>query len=348
MSERQVELYGTGALRDAVRGRVALPGDDGWDAARTAWNLSVDQRPAAVVEVADAGDVVAAVRYARDQGLGVSAQPSGHGATHDLAGTILLRTGALDEIEIDTGRRRARVGAGVRWGELLARSARRGLAGLCGSSPEVSVVGYTLGGGLSWLGRRYGLAANAVTAVDLVDPDGELVTIDAVSDPDLFWAVRGGGGSFGIVAALEFELYPVAEVFGGQVAWPVEHAPAVLRAFRTLAAAASDDVSATVSLLQVPPLPELPEPIRGRHLITVGYCHAGGEAAGRELLAPLYAIAPPLLDTLATLPTRDLGLIAMDPSIRCRARCAPNTSPGSTTRRSTCSSRTRAPVRGRH
>jgi FAD/FMN-containing dehydrogenase len=310
---QQDRVHGIDDLCDAVRGRVILPGDADYEGARMPWNVAVDQRPAAVVEVADAEDVVAAVRFARDRGLRITAQPSGHGATHDLSGTILIRPGALDTIVVDAERRTVRAGAGVRWGDLLARTDEAGLAALCGSSPEVSVVGYTLGGGLSWLGRSYGLAANSVRAVELVNARGELVTVDAERDPELFWAIRGGGGSFGIVTAIELALYPVPEVFGGQMVWPVEHAGELLAAFRRLTDAAPDELSATIALAQVPPLPTAPEPLRGRHIVAVGISYEGDEATGRELVRPLTEIAPPLLHTLAMYPIRDLGLLAMDP-----------------------------------
>jgi FAD/FMN-containing dehydrogenase len=312
MSE-QDKANGIGDLRDAVRGRVILPGDADYDGARMPWNVAVDQRPAAVVEVADADDVVAAVRFARRRGLRITAQPSGHGATHDLAGTILVRPGALDTITVDAERRIVRAGAGVRWGDLLARTDEAGLAALCGSSPEVSVVGYTLGGGLSPLGRSYGQAANSVRAVELVNARGELVTIDAETDPELFWAIRGGGGSFGIVTAIELALFPVPTVFGGQIVWPVEHAAALLPAFRRLTAAAPEELSATFAITRVPALPDVPEPLRGRHIAAIGIAYEGDEATGREIVRPLVELAPPLLHTLATHPIRDLGLLAGDP-----------------------------------
>jgi hypothetical protein len=300
-------------LRGAVRGEVVLPGEEGWDVARRAWNLAVEQHPAAVVEVADADDVAATVRFAGDHGLAVSAQPSGHGATHDLAGTILLRTGALDEVVVDPDARIARVGAGVRWGELLARTSEAGLAALCGSSPEASVVGYTLGGGIGWFARSHGQAANSVRAVELVTAAGALVTVDATRDPELFWALRGGGGSFGIVTAIELELIPVPEVFGGQVIWDAEHAAALVPAFRRWVDTVPEELTATISITQVPPAPEIPEILRGRHIVAVGICHQGGETEGRELLRPLLELATPLFHTLATVPVSDLGLLAMDP-----------------------------------
>ena len=306
---------GVEALRDVVRGRVTLPGEDGWDTARQAFNLAVDQHPAAVVEVSDAHDVVAAVRFAAAHGLGVAAQPTGHGATHAMRDTILLRTGALRAIYVDREGARVVLGAGVKWGDLLARTGRDGLAGLAGSAPGVGVAGYCLGGGVGWLGRRYGQGAGSVLAIELVDPDGNLVIVDAESDPELFWAVRGGGGSFGIVTAIELALQPVPAVFGGQLVWPAEQAATVLNAWRRWTATVPETLSSTASVIQMPPIPAIPEPLRGRHIVTIAVAYQGDEAEARALLAPLLEqTGSPLLERLATLPIADLGEIAQDPA----------------------------------
>ena len=207
-------------LRGAVRGRVLLPGEDGFDQAAKAWNLAVEQPVAAVVEAEDADDVAALVGYARRSGLAVTAQPSGHGASGDVEGVILLRTARLDEVEVRPQERLARVGAGVKWGAVQAAAGAHGLTGLAGSSPVVSVVGYTLGGGLSWFSRKYGWASEGVRAFDIVDADGVQARVTAESDAELFWALRGGGGDFALVTAIEFDLYPAPGLYGGRVLWP--------------------------------------------------------------------------------------------------------------------------------
>ena len=205
-------------------GKVTLPGDEGWEASRLGWVVSVDQQPDAVVAVTEAADVVTAVRFAASRGFVVAAQPVGHGATEAISGTILLRTRGLQGIEIDPEAKTARVGAGVKWGELLAVSGEYGLTGLAGSSPDPTVVGFSVSGGLSWFGRSHGLAAHSIRAIELVDATGELRRITAESDPDLFWAVCGGGGDFGIVTALEFQLTtrPTSTAAGcsGRSPWP--------------------------------------------------------------------------------------------------------------------------------
>ena len=205
-------------MKDAL---IVLPHDPSWDEARLAWNLSADQQPAAVALPETAADVQAVVRWARHRGLRIAPQGTGHNALPlgSLAHTVLLKTGRMRGVEIDASAHRARVEAGVLWGEVSDAAAEHGLAALAGSSADVGVVGYSLGGGVSWLGRRYGLASNSVTAVELVNAAGELVRADAEQNTDLFWALRGGGGSFGVVTALEFTLYPIAEVYAG-----IEHA----------------------------------------------------------------------------------------------------------------------------
>ena len=224
---------GTAALRDLCGGAVALPGDDGYDAARQAFNLTVDQRPAAVAYPADAGEVAEVVRAARAAGLRIAPQATGHnaGPLGDLSQTVLLKTSGMSGVAIDAERRIARVGAGVLWEDVVDAAAPHGLAALHGSAPNVGVVGYSLGGGMGWLARSHGLQANSVTAVELVTAEGEFVRADADNDPELFWALRGGGGNFGIVTALEFRLYPLSEIYAGFMLWDWTEAERVLTAW---------------------------------------------------------------------------------------------------------------------
>jgi FAD/FMN-containing dehydrogenase len=208
-------------LRGLLPGKVVVPGDAAWEAARTPWVVNVDQQPRAVVNVTDAMDIVTVVRFAYDCGLTVAAQPGGHGGTRALDDTILLRTRGLGGIEVDVDARVARVGAGVKWGELMAALDGTGLTGLMGSTPDTTVVGLSVGGGLSWFGPAYGLAADSLIALEVVDAHGDLVRVTAHSDPDLFWALRGGGGDFGIITAAEVALHPAAEVYGVRLMWPL-------------------------------------------------------------------------------------------------------------------------------
>jgi len=302
------------ALRDLLDGEVVMPSDPAWDEARLAWNLAADQRPAAVVFVESVDDVVAVVDYARENGLRVTAQGTGHFANSldSLADTILVKTVRMRGVEIDPDARTARAEAGVPWEEVSLAAAEHGLAALAGSSPDVGVVGYTLGGGLGWLARRYGLAANSVVAVELVTADGRLVRTDRHNEPELFWAVRGGGGSFGLVTAIEFALYPVSEVYAGILFFPFERAKEILSAWREWVESTSDEVTSAGRLLQFPPFSEVPEQLRRQSFVIVEAAFISDEEVGAALLQPLRELGP-VMDTFAMIPVEDLRHLHMDP-----------------------------------
>ncbi len=289
--------------------------DPGWDDARRAWNLAVDQQPAAVAVPESARDVLDAVRFARARGLRVAAQGTGHnaGPLGDLSDTLLVKTHAMRGLVIDPATQVARAEAGVLWHEVADAAAKYGLAGLAGSSPDVGVVGYTLGGGLSWLGRTYGLSANNVEAFELVTADGHLVRADAASEPDLFWALRGGGGSFGVVTAVELRLFPVTEAYAGLLWYPIERASEVLHAWRELTQTGLPDAfTTTARLMNFPPIPEIPEPVRGRSFAVIDVIQLGTQPQADALVAPLRAMRP-LMDTIAAIPAPALGVLHMDP-----------------------------------
>jgi FAD/FMN-containing dehydrogenase len=200
----------------------------------------------------------------------------------------------------------------VTWGEVQAAAAAHGLAGLAGTSPEIGVVGYTLGGGLGWLARRYGLACNGVLAIDVVTADGLLLRVDREHEPDLFWALRGGGGSFGIVTALEFALHPVRELYAGALFWPQERAAEILHAWQTWTAGVPDSVTSVGRLLNLPSLPKVSEGLRGRSFVLIEAACLATEGEGVELLRPLRERGPEI-DTFAMLPPTGLGALHMDP-----------------------------------
>jgi FAD binding domain/Berberine and berberine like len=308
------EVAGVGVLRDLLDGEVFTPADPEWNEARLAWNLAADQHPAAVVYAESPADVVAVVGYARDNGLHVTTQGTGHFANTiaSFDDTILLKTARLRGLEIDPEAQTARAEAGVLWEEVSLAAAEHGLAALAGSSPDVGVVGYTLGGGLGWLARRYGLAANSVVAVELVTADGRHVRADRDNEPDLFWAVRGGGGSFGIVTAIEFALYPVAEVYAGILFFPFERSAEILNAWREWVEDTPRELTSAGRLLQFPPIPDIPEPLRGQSFVVVEAAYIGSEADGAALLQPLRELGP-ALDTFAMIPSEDLRHLHMDP-----------------------------------
>jgi FAD/FMN-containing dehydrogenase len=257
---------------------------------------------------------VSTVRAAALAGLRAAPQATGHnaGPLGPLDDTVLLRTSGLRGVEIDAERQVARVQAGALWGEVTDAAAAHGLAGLLGTARDVGVVGYTLGGGLSWFARAHGLAANHVTAVEVVTADGELRRVDAQHDPDLFWALRGGGGSFGVVTTLEFRLFPISQVQAGSLFWPLERAAEVLGAWRDELPAMPDGVTSIGRLLRFPPLPEIPEPVRGRSLVVVHLVSLAGPEATEGVLRRLRALGPET-DTIATVPVTALGDLHMDP-----------------------------------
>jgi FAD/FMN-containing dehydrogenase len=303
-----------GDLRRLCGGAVALETDDGYDSARQAFNLAVDQRPAAVAYPCTAQEVAAVVGFAREHGLRVAPQATGHnaGPLGSLENTILLKTSGMRRVTIDPERRIARAEAGVLWEDVVDAATPHGLVALHGSSPDVGVVGYSLGGGMGWLARKHGLQTNSVTAIELVTGDGMLVRTDRDNDPELFWALRGGGGNFGVVTAIEFELLELTEIFAGFMMWDWSHAERVLTTWAEWAAGAPDEVTTSFRILQLPPLPELPELVRGRQLVMIDGAVLGDPAAAAELLAPLRALEPEL-DTFATVPAPSLVRLHQDP-----------------------------------
>jgi hypothetical protein len=302
------------ALSDRMTGQVVAPGDPGWDAARQAFNVLLDQQPVAIALPVDEADVIAAVEYARDNGLRVAPQATGHnagplGSLHDA---LLVHVSRLTDVSIDAEARRVRVGAGTKWEKITPELSRLGLAGLHGSSPDVGIAGYSLGGGMGWLARKYGLQANSVTAIEIVTADGRLVRTDADNEPDLFWALRGGGGNFGVVTAIEFAVYPIAELYAGAMFFPYERASEVLHAWSDLLPTLPEELMTWSALLQFPDIPDVPEAFRGGAYTVVWGVHQGTEAEGRELMAPIRDLGA-IVDTFAMVPPIELGELAMDP-----------------------------------
>jgi hypothetical protein len=259
--------------------------------------------------------VAAAVRFAADHGQQIAAQGTGHNAMPlgPLDDTILLKTERMRDVQIDPQARTARAEAGVVWSDVVHAAAPHGLAALAGSSPNVGVTGSTLGGAISFLGRSYGLSASHVLAIDVVTADGDLRHANSKNETDLFWALRGGGGGFGIVTALELQLFPVTQVYGGILWYPIERGTEVLRAWRDLTQGDVPDELATLCrFLRLPPAPELPPQIRGKSFILVEAFHVGDPARADELLAPLRALGP-VDDTIAAIPVPELLRVHMDP-----------------------------------
>jgi hypothetical protein len=294
---------------------LVLPDSPSYDTARQAWNLHADQRPAAVCAATCTEHVQAAMAYARARGLRVAAQVTGHlgQALPSLEDTLLLRLCLHDgEVDVDPAARVARIRAGARWGDVVEAVAPHGLAVMHGSSPSVGVIGYLLGGGLSFYGRAHGLAVNHVRAFEVVTPDGTLRRVDARNGAELFWALRGGGGGFAVVTAVELGLLPYAEVTGGAMFFEARHAFRLLRAWRDWTHAAPRSITTTFRILQLPPAPDVPEPLRATATVCIDGV-ALDPVEGAKLGARLRGVAPPILGGFGPMPSAGVVRLHGDP-----------------------------------
>ncbi|MFD0692223.1 FAD-binding oxidoreductase [Actinomadura fibrosa] len=296
-------------MRTAARldAGVSLPGEPGYEKATRVFNLSAPARPAAAVTATTPEQVQAAVRYARAARLPVRVHTTGHAsaAGRPMDGALLVRPRLRGRVRADAGRRIARIPAGTTWGEVVREVARQGLAVAHGSSALVGAVGYLLGGGVSFYGRTAGLASNAVRAVELVTADGEARRVDAASDPELFWAVRGGGGGLGVVTAVEVGLFPASQVVTGAAFWPAAQAGRLLPAWLAWSRHAPEEATTSLRIIDLPPGPDLPSHLRSGPVVCVdGAVLAAtpddvrtARRQAEDLLGPLRAIAVPIVDT---------------------------------------------------
>ncbi len=307
------------SLRGLCGGNVSLPGDPAYDEVRVPWNLTVDQRPAAIALPRNAAEVSEVVRAAAAAGLRVAPQSTGHNAgplaAQDLDDVVIIKTSLLDEVSVDAKNLVCRVGRGVVWAAADTAAAAVGLAALHGSSPNVGIAGYSLGGGTGWYARKLGLATNNLTAIELVIADGTLVRTDADNDPELFWALRGGGGNFGVVTALEFRLFDFDTAYAGMMIFDATRAREVLRRWTTWAVAAPDEVTTAFRILHVPPLPEVPEFLRGRSVVVIDGAVLADDATSAAILAPLRDLGPEL-DTFGRAAVGSLIRMHMDPETK--------------------------------
>ncbi|MFC0863859.1 FAD-binding oxidoreductase [Sphaerimonospora cavernae] len=303
---------------------VTHPGEPGYQAATSVFNLAAPPEPAAAAVVRTVREIRDAIRFAEEEGLSVRVLTTGHAAPAALPmhDALLLRPEMDGAVEVDPRRRIARVPAGTKWGAVARAAAPYGLAVAHGSSPTVGVVGYLLGGGLSFYGRRTGLAANSVRAVELVTADGEPRRVDESSDPELFWALRGGGGGFGVVTAVEVDLFPAVKVVTGAACWPAAHAPRLLRIWRRWTLEAPAEAATSVRVLNLPRLPEVPPALSAGPILSVDGAVlaetaddvATAERYAEELLGPLRSVAEPVFDTWQTTAPVSVLDTHMDPA----------------------------------
>ncbi|ONK15246.1 FAD-binding oxidoreductase [Streptomyces sp. MP131-18] len=302
----------THQLDARVRGPVYRPGADRYDAERTGFQLLDPHRPSAIVAADGAEDVRAAVAFAAGHRMPLAVQSRGHGRAAP-AGGVLISTRRMSGVRVDPLARTAWVEAGASWGQVIEAAAPYGLAPLSGSFPGVGAVPYTLGGGVGLLARRYGFAADHVHRLDVVTADARLRRVTADSDPDLFWALRGGGGSFGVVTGMEIGLVPAARFYGGSLCFDVGEAPDVLDAWHRWTADVPEEMTSAVTTLPYPDVPELPAALRGRQVAHIQIACLTTQEEGSRLVEPLRSIGPVLLDTLRELPYADSGTVFDEP-----------------------------------
>lgn len=266
-----------------------------------------------VVGATNSEDVVAAVAWARSRKTPVGVQATGHGASEAVRGGLLITTRRMQDLQVDPVQRTARVGAGVTWKTVLAESVPHGLIGLNGSSTDVGVIGYTLGGGLPVLGRAHGFAADHVRSFEVVTPDGLPRHVDADHEPELFALLRGGKGNFAIVTSMVFDLIPVGDFYGGGIIFPGHDAEEVLSAFRAWWPTLPEEACPSVSLLRPPDAEFVPEPLRGQFVVHVRFAYAGPREDAEALLAPMRAVSTPLMDMAGPLSYVDVDMVHLDP-----------------------------------
>jgi len=300
-------------LQSHIQGKVIASDHPAYEQARKAWNLTVDQHPMAIVKVKNTADIIEVVRFASQQGLGVAVQAGGHGVIRKADNALLIHTNELSEIAVDEAAQTARIGAGLKWGPVLEKTQQHGLAPLLGSSPDVGAVGYTLGGGLGWLARKYGLAVDSVIAFDVVTADGAKIRASAEENSDLFWALRGGGGGFCVVTAMEIRLYPITTVYAGNLLYSASEAREVFQRFREWMTGVPEELTASLVLMNYPPVPALPEMLRGRAVVIVRGCFCGPIEQGQALIQPWRDWKTPLVDDFKVLPFSNVAKISNDP-----------------------------------
>lgn len=301
-------------LRMRIAGQVLYPRDPAFAASCAAWNLRFEHHPAVVVVARTANDIAEAVRFAHDHALQVTVQATGHGVGQAANGGVLIITSSLDDVTVDAPARTAHIAAGAKWGAVLGAAQQHGLAPLLGSSSGVGAVGYTLGGGMGWLARQHGLAADSVRSFDLVLADGTTTRASASEHPDLFWALRGGGaGTLAVVVAMTIELHPVGTVYAGNLLYPATMAGDVIRRYRDWVDGIDERMTSSVVLMNVPPLDTVPEPMRGKSFVIVRGCWNGDIAAGAELVDEWRTWRTPAMDMFGPMPFTAVDTISNDP-----------------------------------
>jgi FAD/FMN-containing dehydrogenase len=292
------------SLSQRMRGRLIRPTDTAYEEARRVWNGMIDRYPALIAQVVDQDDVAVAIEFGRRHGMAIAVRGGGHGVAGNAVcdSGLVIDLSGMAAIEVDPVRGTASAEGGVTWGGLDAATQAHGLGVTGGLISTTGIAGLTLGGGIGWLMRRFGLTSDNVVRFHMVTADGRFVVADRDQDPDLFWALRGGGGRFGAVTRIEYRLHPVDTVFAGMVMYRADRAAEVLALWKRLCDDAPDELTTVASFLHAPPAPFVPESLHGQPVVAIVGCHAGDAAAGAEALSELRRFGPPEVDLFGRMP----------------------------------------------
>lgn len=301
-------------LRARVQGPVLVPGDEDYDNAQQPWNLGFRHQPAVIVLAHDAADVAEAVRYANVEDLGIAVQATGHGVSRLADGAVLINMSQMTDVRVNVVEQTAWVEGGVKWGKVLKAAQAVGLAPLLGSTTDVGAVGYTLGGGLGWLARKYGMSVDSVNYFEVVTADGRLVRASETENSDLFWGLRGGGGSFGVVVGMEIRLYPVTTVFAGNLLYPIEVAKEVFAHYREWIADAPEELTSSISVFTYPPIPQIPEFLQGKSVVIVRGAYCGPIEEGQAMIEEWEKWMTPMANMWRVTPFIEADTISNDPT----------------------------------
>ena len=277
-------------LKGRVKGRIVLPGDSNYDEVRKIWNAMISRRPAVIVQCANADDVPHAIQWARQTGLEISVRGAGHNIAGNAVceGGVMIDLSNMKTVRVDVAKKRAYVEPGATLADFDEAVQAHGLATPVGINSTTGISGLTLGGGFGWLTRKYGMTVDNLISAELITADGKKIRVSESENADLFWAVRGGGGNFGVVTQFEFTLHPVGpQVLAGLMVFPMDDAKQVLRQYREFVASAPEELSVWVVLRQAPPLPFLPKEVHGKEVAVLAIFHGGDIGAGEKLIAPL-------------------------------------------------------------
>jgi hypothetical protein len=314
MMQSSLILSTIDALQSRLKGSAFIPGDAGYDQASQPWNLNFKHRPTVVVMAKNTRDVVEAIRFAGLNDLGVAIQATGHGVSLAADNAVLINTALMQDIRVDAITQTAWVEAGVKWGSVLEKAQAVGLAPLLGSSTDVGAVGYTLGGGMGWLARKFGLSADSVNFFEMVTADGHVLHVSQEENSDLFWALCGGGGSFGVVTGMEIKLYPVTTVYAGNLMYPIQNAKEVFIHYREWIANAPDELTSSIVIMNFPPIPQVPDFLRGQSFAMVRGCYVGPLEEGEKLLKWWRDWQAPIVDDFKPMPFNVAGMISNEPN----------------------------------